>query len=53
MKNKWTTISGGLLLAGAVLTAVGQLMAGDMPNFEALIAAIGGVGLLKAGDGGL
>jgi hypothetical protein len=53
MKNKWTTISGALLVLGAVATALGQLIAGDTPNIEALIAAVSGLGLLKASDGSL
>ena len=53
MKNKKTTIAGILLLAGAVITVVGQILAGHAPNLEALIAALAGAGLLAAGDGGL
>lgn len=53
MKNKVTTISGILLIAGAVLTAAGSFLAGDAPDFSSVLAAIAGAGFLKAADGGL
>jgi len=53
MKNKVTTISGILLIIGAVATAVGSFLAGEAPDFSALLAAVAGAGFLKAADGGL
>jgi hypothetical protein len=53
VKNRKTTVAGILLLVGAAVTVVGQLLSGQPPDFEALLAALGGVGLLAAGDGGL
>ena len=53
MKNKRTTISGFLLLAGAIFIAGGQMLAGDTPDLSALLTALAGVGFLVSGDGGL
>ena len=56
MKNKKTTVSGFLLLGGAVLYCVGVGIAGgDIGKAitEMLIPALAGLGLMGAGDGGL
>ena len=53
MKNKWTTVVGILLIVGAVATAAGQVLSGEVPDFKAIMELLGGIGFLKAGDGGL
>ena len=53
MKNRYTTIAGILALVGAVVIAAGQMLNGETPNLEAIVAGITGLGLIKAGDGGL
>ena len=53
MKNKWTTVTGVLALIGAVCLAAVRVMNGEPPNVESIIAALTGLGLLKASDGSL
>lgn len=50
MRNPKTTLIGYIALAGAVLSAVAQLMNGDLPNLSDLLAALTGAGLVLAAD---
>ena len=51
MSNPKTTIAGYLVLAGAVLMAVGHLLQGQMPDISTVLAAAAGAGLVFAKDG--
>lgn len=54
MRNPRTTILGWLVLVSALLGAVMAFIDGDPstnPNFEAIMAALAGVGLITAKDG--
>jgi len=56
MKNKKTTAAGILLIVGALATAIGGFMTGDLTVMEGLTllgAAIGGGGFLATQDGSL
>jgi hypothetical protein len=46
--NRVTTIAG----IGVLVAAVGQLMQGETPNLQLVLAALAGFGLLGARDGG-
>ncbi len=54
LNNPKTTIAGYFLLGAAVLTVVAHMMtgAGITGDLPALIAALAGVGLVAARDGG-
>jgi hypothetical protein len=56
-KNKWTTITGIVLLVGSAITAIAQLMQGDMDAIGALkevwVGIAAGIVALKASDGSL
>ena len=52
MKNKKTTVAGYLTLAGAGLVIIAQLINGEIPDIPMLMAAIAGLGLINARDGG-
>jgi hypothetical protein len=51
MSNPKTTIAGYLLLLGAVATAAGHLLNGNLPDFTSVLAALAGAGLVVAKDG--
>lgn len=54
LQNRKTTILGYLLLAGAVIDfGMALLGQGDLNNAHAdVVAALGGLGLINASDGG-
>lgn len=54
MNNPKTTVAGYLLLGAAVLTLAGHLVAGGLGANDVinLMAALGGLGLVCARDGG-
>jgi len=57
MKNKFTTIGGILVAGGALVTAIGHLMMGEMSAVQALtdnwMQLVAGIALLMAADGGV
>lgn len=54
MNNPKTTIAGYLVVAGAVLTVVAHVLTGGLTqaDFSAVMAALAGIGLVFAADGG-
>lgn len=55
MKNPKTTIAGYLMVLAAVATVVAHVLSGSglgQTDIAAVVAAIGGLGLINASDGG-
>jgi hypothetical protein len=54
LNNPETTITGYLILAASLLTAVAHGLSGVLSTADlmALVGAIGGIGLISAKDGG-
>jgi hypothetical protein len=52
VNNPKTTILGYIILLGAVCQAIAEFMQHGVVNLQPVIAAVGGVGLIAAKDGG-
>lgn len=52
MRNPKTTLAGALTLLGALAYAVAKFLNGETPDLAAVLAAITGLGLIGAADGG-
>jgi hypothetical protein len=55
--NKWTSWAGIVIGAGSILSAIGNLMTGDVSMVGSIqehwMGIVAAIGLLKASDGGL